>query len=244
MARFQGKKAGTILVDCTKFYDTVGLAQLVDSALDLDYPPHLLAMAVSMYIAPRMVKKHGIVDAGQLPWNSMVAGCGQAVSLARALLYRPLHGAIVEFPLNKFRQFVDDILIKRVGRTDQEVANDISRAFGNLAREMGTKGCKISPKTAVSASSSRLATMIQQGLGKFGWAVRRSSHPGTLALAPHQEEGGQRTWHRRDKGWQPTGRRRSGSCSRPQRQPERSTDQGLCRKTCGDAKSMACPPRP
>eukprot|EP00959_Pyramimonas_sp_CCMP1952_P164344 3435524-Pyramimonas_sp.AAC.1 len=73
-----------------KHYDQACLEDLVEAAVSLGYPLRLLVLAVDMYLGVRHLSIEGAVRTGLKAHGGMLAGCGQAASLARAHLHEPL----------------------------------------------------------------------------------------------------------------------------------------------------------
>eukprot|EP00959_Pyramimonas_sp_CCMP1952_P419500 8786906-Pyramimonas_sp.AAC.1 len=84
LALHQGFQVAGSLLDLRKFYDSVCLTDLVDAAIELNYPLRLLALALDSYLGARILTLTGCIHKGVLPSGGILPGCGQAVSLSRA----------------------------------------------------------------------------------------------------------------------------------------------------------------
>ena len=54
----------TVLMDLSTFYDTIKLQQLQDQAIAINYPPHMLEMAMQLYTGPKAI----VAEQEMTPW--------------------------------------------------------------------------------------------------------------------------------------------------------------------------------
>ena len=82
-----GLNSASILWDAEKFYDSLDLARLIESAQSLGYPALPLALAMQLHMGPRFIKGSTCFALGVDPANGIVAGDNQANDLARSAMY-------------------------------------------------------------------------------------------------------------------------------------------------------------
>ena len=115
IAFLQGFQVGGGLVDLAKFYEQVGMPELVAQAKALNYPVRLLALAVEAYSGPRLLTLDRGIHGGLLQSGGVLPGCGQAVSVSRAHLRAPLAATHAVHYAAHTRQWVDDIAFRVFG---------------------------------------------------------------------------------------------------------------------------------
>ena len=104
-----GLSHAVILLDLKHFYDHISLELLVARGLDLSYPPLLLQMAISVHEAARWILAEDLTSEPVLPAQGILAGCPQAVCLARLFL-RPIVSSLTRADPRGFAStWVDDI---------------------------------------------------------------------------------------------------------------------------------------
>ena len=179
LALHQGFQGAGLLLDLRRFYDSVNLADLVDAAIELNYPLRLLALALDSYLGVRILTLSGCIHKGILPSGGILPGCGQAVSLARAFLFAPFEATSKSVSGQSLREWVDDISCRLYGTHASLVAT-----FPILLRALLTglrrRKVQLSPdKSGVLASSASLrrelvALARQQGCDEIkGLATAR-----------------------------------------------------------------------
>ena len=171
---------GTLFWDVEKFYDSSDICKLGRHALRLGFQPVLLALALQTYVGPRSIKGECY---SQLihPATSVLAGCGQANNMARALVYFVLEKANSS-PCVQVRQFVDD-MPQRAQGTRFSVARDLSRgatSFGAALRELNLV---TSPKSTLVVSHPAISKAVYNGLViKFGLKIKVAASTRDLGL--------------------------------------------------------------
>lgn len=174
-AALMGLAAGTVLWDMEKFYDSVRVSALCHEALKLKFPALLLALGLQVHLAPRTCKAEGHCGAPIQPSNGIVAGCGQANDFARILLHSILQRAQCTKELSIMmltcQQYVDDITQRAEG-TEAQLLAALPKAALTLHAQLEAIGCVISKKTVATASSARLAAMLDDAYRAHGLAVR------------------------------------------------------------------------
>lgn len=104
---------------------------MVEAAVALDYPLRLLVLAIDIYLGVRHISLDGAVHTGILAHGGMLAGCGQATSLARAHLHEPLGCAYGSVSGLRLREWVDDVSARLFG-----THSSISATFPTLLRAL------------------------------------------------------------------------------------------------------------
>ena len=137
-----------------------------------------------MALAPRRVRGEQVVSSVLLPTRSLLQGCGQAVDFSRLALrdtsdhihrrYRPL----------ELGSWVDDLAHQEVGHT----ASITARAIGvstQLVTELRRQGFRMSPKSALLASSTALGRTVQEALAAVDIEVELTTAARDLGLDAH-----------------------------------------------------------
>ena len=167
------------LWDVGAFYDSIRIHNLVELALDKNFPVQILNMSLAVHTASRAFRPD--ISSWMLPGGfSIIAGCGTSVDLTRPLLYNvmdKLHKDI--FPAVQFKTWVDDVPQTAVGREDEifEMSANASEAF---VEGMSKLGLRMSSKSVVLASSPELAKRMQARLKKAGIDFQVASHGADL----------------------------------------------------------------
>ena len=108
LAAIEGMVRATWLWDVEKFYDSIRLHKLVDTALSYQYPADLLLLGLRCYLGPRMITWKGVAGFWMAPNTSVCAGCVRANDMARVTMYDILDSMHVAHPRATLGQFVDD----------------------------------------------------------------------------------------------------------------------------------------
>ena len=76
------------LWDVGAFYDRIRIHNLVELALDKNFPVQILNMTLAVHTACRAFREGPYMSSWVLPGGfSIIAGCGTSVDLTRPLLY-------------------------------------------------------------------------------------------------------------------------------------------------------------
>ena len=124
--------AGHLLWDMEKFYDSVDLIILAQELMNRSYPRELLILGILAHAAPRILKV-GECFSERISRTgcSMVAGCQQAVSFARGLLWSMVHELCCAIPRCPAHEHVDDLSQPVVSRTADGLRKSLVKA-GNI----------------------------------------------------------------------------------------------------------------
>ena len=76
-----------MLWDVEKFYDDISIVALGLAAVRRGYPSTPLALAIMLYIGPRLLSQSQAVGFWVQPYNSILQGDNQANCIAKLILY-------------------------------------------------------------------------------------------------------------------------------------------------------------
>ena len=159
-------------MDLTKFYDYVGFDKLITDAELLGYPLDLLLLSIEQYLVSRYLSTYGALSNPVAIGNSVVAGCGRAVSLIRCFLYRSCSELHTCFPKVGLREFVDDLHVCAVSNTARGACHLLSSAGTCLLLSLTEAGCKISPKTVVLATTNSMRAQVCTAFKRIGFCYQ------------------------------------------------------------------------
>ncbi len=168
----EDQQAGIVADDLAAFFETVSRETLMREAQALGYPAPVLRAALAAYAAPRMLTLQGRVARELYPTVGVVAGCSLAMSLVKLFYLRAFDGLASRAPpAVTIDVHVDDVTIAAVGNPRQVIA-DLAAARADLIDTMRHLGCTIAEdKTAVTATTRRLAADLANRLGLPGGVV-------------------------------------------------------------------------
>lgn len=113
--------------------------------------------------------------------NSIVAGCGRAVTLIRVYMYTACSSTLYRFPDRVvFRQLVDDIMRCSVG-SDGSVLTCMQEVAIPLLNELARKKCVSSPKSVV-VGAKRFRAPLVSALAKHGCVLDQHQHGRDLGI--------------------------------------------------------------
>ena len=169
-----GEAAG-VYWDLEAFYDTVDIVILIDQLLATDWPVRQAAVALQVHIAPRTITGVGLVSAvTHQVYTSLIAGCQYSNSVLHALLHELLDSVHRVYPIQRSREFVDDIAQNDRGDASR-VRVSLAGAASHLAR--GFRALKLiysKKKSIVVASDPKLASQIASDLAREGFPITAS----------------------------------------------------------------------
>ena len=156
------------LVDLEKFYDKCDLGYVVDAAEQLGYPGELIILAIECCLGVRTITVQGQTQAVCKAATGLLPGCGQAVSLARCILF-----PVLAFVHKNFRQvFRSDPMwtISGFEKSGSSPKKQLEKGPGQLQHYL--MGCKQQEQQCPKGKRSswqvmpRLAKPCKDG---FGW---------------------------------------------------------------------------
>ena len=165
IGKHQGIYTVSCLADLTCFYDTVTLDHLIEPALDLQYPPLHLKLALDLYTGPRLLQAEGISGAPKHYQKGILQGCPQTPAIAKLVLYKPLRALVQDHPAVQLQTWVDDVSFDIKGTDADYVAREAVLAFRSLKKHVEAAGLKInSDKTGFISSSREVAKALDLNL--------------------------------------------------------------------------------
>ena len=154
----------TVLMDMSTFYDTINLVKLQEEAIDLDYPPLMLELAMQLYCGPKAI----LAEQGMTPFfhvdHGVPAGCPQAPLLAKAVLAPALIPWKEHHPKAHLSSWVDDVGFDLAGTTPLQVAQEAVEAYRELQQRLTGLGLRVNPKKTAFITTDRRTEQALQGL--------------------------------------------------------------------------------
>ena len=160
ICKYTGDHLAALLLDMSRFFDSIRWVELVQDARRLLYPAIQLLLTMEIYMAPRAVVKYQTFSDFLVVCNSICAGCGRAVSLIRAFMYTPCQVAYEARPTVKVREYIDDLVVVGRSRSPATVVQDTVSVGLPLITALIQKGCKLADKSVVISTTARIRTCI------------------------------------------------------------------------------------
>ena len=162
-----------VLWDFEQFYETVLLPKVVEKAVDLGYPIWNLAIGIQAHLGPRLLDTG--LSVGQwirLPSRSLVTGCRQSGSWARALLHDVLGRIARGYPRAPPGSHVDDISQIFSCPSGPVAVRWAVGAAAILADEVRELGLRFSGKSMILPGASRHAATAARIIQSAGIPIR------------------------------------------------------------------------
>ncbi|CAK0800747.1 unnamed protein product, partial [Prorocentrum cordatum] len=164
----------SVLWDIEGFYDALKWQLLLETGMEHDFPPCILALEMILHMGVRFLRDSGYYSDAIIPEQSMIAGLGGAVDFSRCSLYNILDRVAQGSPGVTVRSWVDDV--------SQRVEGRYKRVLG-LALQAGltfAKGCSeaglvISAKSTIVTNNAGLGKELKRGFAKEGFEVKIES---------------------------------------------------------------------
>jgi hypothetical protein len=168
VAKILGFEAVGLLWDISAFFDSIDIGLLIPLALDRDFNPWVLGLAIKVHMGPRAFKEGKFIS----PWSessdtSILAGCNTSVSLTRALLYDLLDDMHRNYMPVTMRTWVDDCFQLHTGPRTYVFEHAFEAAL-HFAELCASKGLEISAKPTVTASDQSMALELNRRLRSHG----------------------------------------------------------------------------
>ena len=144
--RATGKYGVTCLMDMSTFYDTINLQRLQTEALNLQYPPLMLEMALQVYHGPKAIVAEQEMTPLFTVTHGVPAGCPQAPLLAKAVLAPALQPWQQAHPNIHLSNWVDDVGFDTASRTPVQAAKASVAAYRDLHARLLQLGLQVNPK--------------------------------------------------------------------------------------------------
>ena len=116
-----GQHCASVFWDMEKFYDSIDWVRVMDWAAELGLPAPLVQVAMTIHMAPIIIKVGKIVAPLHRPSNSLVAGCISAIWLSMVMVCTILSRTHEEGTLRS-RNFFDDIVSRAEGAVPDALA--------------------------------------------------------------------------------------------------------------------------
>ena len=171
LAVARGERLVGALLDMTAFYDYIDLHRLLCDGAKEGLPLTSLILNIEMYLCPRYTTKYGCTASRAIiPFNSIVAGCTNAVTNARCYMAGPTKPIADTFSHLgvRMRQYIDDLGLRAVGG-DTAVDNGTAATLSLLHR-LTEKKMIISTKSQVLATKAADGREMANRLAEAGWA--------------------------------------------------------------------------
>ena len=159
----QGMHSISLLLDITKVYDHIDRDRLVEEAIQLNFPPLLLALAMRMHGAARCLLAEDMVSAPVFPKYGILAGCGLSVTFAKLYLWRLLEVLVQKHPTTAISSWIDDLSFDLFHSSVDELAQRAVRLYVEVKRELEALHLKLSIKKSGFLVTS---TKVQEALKK------------------------------------------------------------------------------
>ena len=144
--RANGCHGVTCLMDMSTFYDTINLTRLQHEAMQLNYPPLMLELAMQLYTGPKAIVAEQEMTPFFTVQNGVPAGCPQAPLLAKAVLAPALQPWKANHPDVHLSSWVDDVGFDTAGSTPLTVAKRAVDAYRDLHQRLVGLGLKVNPQ--------------------------------------------------------------------------------------------------
>ena len=160
----QGGFVASIYWDIGKFFDSICPGKLIHLAMEQNIDKGLMAIAMQVHMAPRVLKTRGFFGPMVQVSRSILAGCKFSVAFARTAIYWILEQSHA-------RQYVDDIAQCIRGMNMQKVEDECVRDAVQLTDNLSRAGFNISCKSVLVASNARLKNNIHKKLRRVGICI-------------------------------------------------------------------------
>ncbi len=175
----------TIYYDLEKFYDNICLFRLCQFALQLQYPPVLLALRMQGYLGRRLLRADGCVSQFILPTNSLGAGCRRANTFARIFSREVLGHATARHYVVRVYQYFGDLVQRCEGAVisillEGLVALELPVSW-NKIKVGGTPAAARAVAVALKARGYTLA--VDSDIKDFGVCRTYRGRRGTKAIS-------------------------------------------------------------
>ena len=186
-ACLRGKFVGQMLWDIAKFFDSLGIPQLISRAEELDFPSDQLVLGMQAHRAPRVLRVDGCcAEPITATGVGILAGCTLSTSLSRAFVRAPIAGGKPDY----MEEEAEDHTYQHVDDVNQVVVADAEKAVVRRCRREGLRvtnafvksGLTISVKSVVAASTRCLAGLISAALTQAGLPVSTTAEVEDLGV--------------------------------------------------------------
>ena len=156
--------------DLQKFFDSVSPQALFDSVCENNFPMLDALMGLQMHTAPRTIVLNAIPSIPFQVHTSILAGCIYSVPWVKSLMHQGSARIANDHPM--FKTYVDDTANVASGTFGQvqTAIVECDLAFNKFI--IKKRGFVLSPKSAIVATSKKLANSIANELSQYGISVQ------------------------------------------------------------------------
>lgn len=155
------------VVGSERLRDTVSLRRLLRVGHTLGYPLRLLILLVRVYLGGRVLRAGVCCSEETVVYNSIVAGCSFATTMAVLITYDLLDRAHRFHPGATIKAYIDefdDMAQRAQAATDRELIPATKEFFDEILKA----GFMVSNKPVLVASSEKLSMSLQRQLRRLG----------------------------------------------------------------------------
>ena len=160
-----------ILWDMEKFYDTLDPVAVGRAGLKFNYPAVPLYLGLLVHSSARVISANSCISDFVVPERSILAGCTQSIAWTRLFLFELLDYLHRAYRPTTIQSWVDD-LSQRTQGPESLVTRMAEACAVELAQGIADRGGKVSNKSIIMASSSRLAKRVQTSLEARGFSLK------------------------------------------------------------------------
>ena len=170
-SRIEGHHHASVLWDIEGFYDALQWDLVLSNALDIGFPPVVLALETQIHMAVRFLREElGWSESIQPEW-SLVAGTPRAVDFARCAFYQVCWAAVQGGPGVTLRSWVDDVGQRTEGSAKWCIES-LARAGNTFIDKAREAELNIASKSTIISSSMKVARALQAEFKAKGVDVR------------------------------------------------------------------------
>jgi hypothetical protein len=157
------------LWDIEKFFDSIRIEDVVELSLAMSYPAVQLALGAQAHTAPRFLRASDsfslLIDDID---TSILAGCMQSTSWARAVVYDIVEEMHLRWPSAGPSVHVDDMGQVIAGEVAEDVVDVACDSAIFLVKQLATRGLTMSTKSVLLPADSPLAVRVRSRLQCHG----------------------------------------------------------------------------
>ena len=152
----------SVFNDIEKFFDTIDIELLLREAIELDFPPDILILALQQHLAPRIIQAEGYSSVPIEVSNGILQGCILSVCFTRLYFLRDLHRLTQKHKDADVTVYVDDTSCDTVQDTLEEAINIVAPFEDDFAEAMSNKKLKLSHKGSVVSNTENRTKIAQR----------------------------------------------------------------------------------
>ena len=157
-AKVDGIHHITVFMDLSAFYEHISHDALIADALEIQFPAHLLHLAMSIYMGRRMIRVSNLVTPSFTADRGVLAGDLLAPVLAKVALRKPLKRLLSKPQVHSADVWVDDISVDVQRANAEKAARNALHTYRQLKGELLVSGHKPSDQKTFFLASSTQST--------------------------------------------------------------------------------------